>query len=92
MKLTTTMHCKATVSSKGQLVIPRKLREILGIHAGLELLLSIRKDGVMEIKPVERSIDMFFGSCKRSNESSMSISEMDDAIEKAVMSNESQHD
>jgi AbrB family looped-hinge helix DNA binding protein len=88
MKATNTIHSKAIVSSKGQVVIPRKLREMLGIHAGLELVLNVRKDGVIEMKPSERTIDMFFGRCKRSNESSMSISEMDDAIAKAAMNNE----
>ena len=75
---------KAIVSSKGQVVIPHVLRMKLGIHAGNELLFTVRFDGVIEIKPIKQSIDLFFGCCKRINEKPMSIKEMDDAIMKAV--------
>ena len=85
-------HSKVIISSKGQVVIPRKFRELLGIHAGLELLLKVRKDGVIEMKPSERSIDMFFGRCKREKEATMSIADMDEAIESAVIENERKND
>ncbi|HLB57538.1 MAG TPA: AbrB/MazE/SpoVT family DNA-binding domain-containing protein [Gammaproteobacteria bacterium] len=75
---------KAIVSSKGQVVIPHALRIKLGIHSGNELLFTIRVDGVIEIIPVKRSIEMLFGCCKRDNESPMSIRDMDDAIMTAV--------
>jgi AbrB family looped-hinge helix DNA binding protein len=78
------MRQKAIVSSKGQVVIPRSVREKLGIHAGNELIFKIRLDGVLEIKPQARSIDMFFGRCKRKNEKTMSIEDMDAAIMQAV--------
>ncbi len=75
---------KAVVSSKGQVVIPHALRIKLGIHAGNELLFTIRLDGVVEMKPIKQSIEMFFGCCKRDHEKPMTIREMDDAIMKAV--------
>lgn len=83
-----TMHSKAIVSSKGQVVIPRKVREMLGIRAGRELSLNVRQDGVIEMKPVTRTIDMLFGCCKRKGEKAMSIEEMDEAIAQAVMEND----
>ncbi len=84
MKSAIAMNSKAIVSSKGQVVIPRILREKLGIHAGNELLFSARKDGILEVKPVERSIEMFFGRCKQVAEPPMSIEDMDAAIMAAV--------
>lgn len=84
MKSAMLLSDKAIVSSKGQVVIPYALRIKLGIHAGNELLFTVRLDGVMEIKPVKRSIEMLFGCCKREHESPMSIRDMDDAIMKAV--------
>lgn len=75
---------KAVISSKGQVVIPHALRVKLGIHAGNELLFTIRADGVIEIIPVKRSIEVLFGCCKRGHEKPMSVRDMDDAIKKAV--------
>lgn len=75
---------KAVVSSKGQVVIPHALRTLLGIHAGNELLFIVRQNGVLEVMPVKRSIEMLFGCCKRTHEKSMSVRDMDKAIMKAV--------
>lgn len=84
MKSAMTTHNKAVVSSKGQIVIPKLLRQQLGIHAGNELLFTARPDGIIEIKPMERSIEMFFGRCKGETEAPMSVEEMDTAIMEAV--------
>ncbi len=82
---------KASVSSKGQIVIPKVLREQLGIHAGHELLFNVRiGDKVIELKTLDRSIDMFFGRCKRGKGKPMSVKEMDDAIMSAVSENDDQ--
>lgn len=83
MKSAITANNKAIVSSKGQVVIPKMLRKKLGIHAGNELLFKVRHDGVIEIKLAGRSLDAFFGRCKR-NEAPMSIEDMDKAIMQAV--------
>lgn len=82
-----TSYTKATVSSKGQIVIPRSLREKLGIHEGQEFTFTVRVDGVLEMRPLARSIDQFFGRCKQLNKPTMSVSDMDKAIEQAVMEN-----
>lgn len=84
MRSAATINNKAIVSSKGQVVIPKVLREKMGIHTGNELLFKVRPDGIIEIRPVERSIEMFFGRCKRKASTAMSIAEMDKAIEQAV--------
>lgn len=84
MKPALLLSDKAVVSSKGQVVIPHAVRLLLGIHAGNELLFTVRKNGVIEVVPVKRSIEMLFGCCKRSREKTMSVREMDDAIMKAV--------
>jgi AbrB family looped-hinge helix DNA binding protein len=89
MKSSITTNNKAIVSSKGQVVIPKMLRKKLGIHAGNELLFKACSDGVIEVKTVERSIEMFFGRCKQVNASAMSIEEMDESIMRAVSENNS---
>jgi AbrB family looped-hinge helix DNA binding protein len=84
MKSAVLLSDKAVISSKGQVVIPYALRLKLGIHAGNELLFTIRADGVVEMIPIKRSIEMLFGCCKRDREKPMSVQDMDDAIMKAV--------
>lgn len=79
---------KATVSSKGQVVIPSSLRKALGIHSGTELVFSVHDD-VLEARPVKRSIELFFGCCKQKGEPSLSIPEIDEAIQKAVAEEDS---
>jgi AbrB family looped-hinge helix DNA binding protein len=88
MKSAITLNGKAVVSSKGQVVIPKEVRERLGIHAGHELLFTVKEDGTMEVKPMSRSIDMFFGRCERAGEAAMSTEEIDAAITQAVIEND----
>lgn len=89
MKSAMITNNKAIVSSKGQVVIPKILREKFGIHAGNELLFKARSDGVIEMKPVGRSIEMFFGRCKQASKTPMSVKEMDEAIMQAVSEEDS---
>jgi AbrB family looped-hinge helix DNA binding protein len=82
------MNVKATLSSKGQVVIPRPLREALGLHAGSELVFEMHKNGVLEVKPLKRTIESFLGRCKRSGKQPLSIEDMDEAIGRAVINND----
>lgn len=88
MKNVITLNNKAIVSSKARVVISKKLRKKLGIHAGNELLFNVRVDGVIEVRQLERSMDMFCGRCKQVNEPPMSIEDMDKAIMQVVIKDE----
>ena len=40
------------ITSKGQIVIPKKVRKMLGIEAGTKLILEIKdKDLILKVKP-----------------------------------------
>ena len=45
----------ATVTSKGQITLPRAVREALGLEAGAEVEFDIRPDGVRLRRRVSRS-------------------------------------
>lgn len=83
------MQTKITVSSKGQVIIPRAIRSKLGLHLGSELSLRLRKDKVLELQPVRRSLKDFFGKGKPyvQNEK-LSLLDIDQAIGEAVIQND----
>ena len=41
----------ATMTSKGQITIPKEVRETLGLQTGHRLSFQVREDGVMELRP-----------------------------------------
>ncbi|MBW8873998.1 MAG: AbrB/MazE/SpoVT family DNA-binding domain-containing protein [Acidobacteria bacterium] len=41
----------ATVTSKGQITIPKEVRDSLGLEAGHRVSFQVREDGVVELRP-----------------------------------------
>lgn len=82
---------KAVVSTKGQVVIPKAIREKLSIRSGNELLFEITANNEIYIKPLKSNIDSLFGCCKTSD-NTMSIADIDAAIAEAVMQNNVDHE
>lgn len=81
------MNAKAILSSKGQVVIPKNMRNQLGLHSGSEFAISVKKRGVIELKPIARNIKDFFGKGK-SCSGLESTHDIDDLITQAVIEND----
>lgn len=47
----------ATVSSKGQVTIPKRIRDKLGIEAGTELEFAVEDDGSIRVRPKQPAMD-----------------------------------
>lgn len=56
------------MSSKGQIVIPRKACDALGVHAGTEFIISIDKGGY-RLVPKKKTMEEFFKLCDEMNTS-----------------------
>jgi len=83
------MDIRMTVSSKVQVVIPKFLRNMLGLHSGSELIVHLRQDKVLELQPVQRNIREFFGKgAHRIKGKKMSLADIDTAIAQAVTDND----
>lgn len=82
------MDTKAIVSAKGQIVIPKMMREMMGIHYGSELIINLRKDDVLEVRQVKKELSNFFGLGKRKiKEHGLDDSrvDIDEAIAQAIV-------
>lgn len=47
----------ATITSKGQVTIPKEIRERLGLEAGQEVEFVLADDGTVEVRPKEPALE-----------------------------------
>ncbi|MFQ5746803.1 MAG: AbrB/MazE/SpoVT family DNA-binding domain-containing protein [Gemmatimonadota bacterium] len=50
------MATTVKMSRKHQIVVPREARETLGLRPGVRLLVSVRPDGVIEMRPAPQDL------------------------------------
>lgn len=75
---------KATVTSKGQVTIPQKVREDLGLSEGDRLDFVRLADGNYAIVPAKGSICDLEGILKRPGRSVLTIEQIQEAIERGA--------
>ena len=68
----------ATVTSKGQVTIPKPVREALEIHAGDRLSFNVRADGTLEVHLVTGDLRKLQGMLEAPKP--VSLDDMDSAI------------
>ena len=51
-----------TLSTKGQLVLPRSIRTAAGLHPGSTLTVTLGADGTITVRPVRGKLEAFFNS------------------------------
>jgi AbrB family looped-hinge helix DNA binding protein len=73
----------ATVTSKGQITIPKEIRETVGLQAGHRVSFEIREDGVVEMHPETVDLMSLCGIIKPAVRG-VTLEAMDDAIRRAV--------
>lgn len=54
-----------TISSKGQIAIPKEFRVAAGLEAGTKIILECLPDGTLELHPLHYSIHEVFGLGKK---------------------------
>ena len=47
----------ATITSKGQVTIPKRIRDELGLDAGTEVEFVLEKDGTIRVRPKRPAMD-----------------------------------
>lgn len=48
------------LSSKGQVVIPKELRNSANLHEGEKMLIRVREDNVIELVPLKKDVEELF--------------------------------
>jgi len=70
----------ATVTSKGQVTLPQKVREALRIHPGDRIDFVVDEDGEVRLKAGEVDVSALRGLLRRPGRRPVTLEAMEDAI------------
>lgn len=71
---------KSTVTTKGQITIPKEIRDKAMIHEGTQIDFQIQNDGKILIIPIQRHFKQLKGIIKSRRKKAVTLSEMKKAI------------
>lgn len=74
---------RATLTSKGQITLPREVREALGLRPGDRVDFRVREDGTVTVEPEAVSFLSLFGMLNP-RVRGVTVEGMDEAIRKAA--------
>jgi AbrB family looped-hinge helix DNA binding protein len=66
----------ATITSKGQVTIPKRIRDELGLTAGMEIEFIVEEDGTIRVQPKEPALQRLRTVKERLAEHEVDIEEM----------------
>jgi AbrB family looped-hinge helix DNA binding protein len=70
----------ATLTTKGQITIPKEVREHLGVDTGDRLNFVVQPDGTVIVQPLTRHVRELAGLLRRPRQRPVSIAQMDEGI------------
>jgi AbrB family looped-hinge helix DNA binding protein len=70
----------ATLTTKGQVTIPKKVRDSLQLHTGdkIEIIVTDNQEAI--IRPISKKVDDIFGKLYKPGRKAISLEAMDAAI------------
>ncbi|CAN5815321.1 AbrB/MazE/SpoVT family DNA-binding domain-containing protein [soil metagenome] len=74
----------ATLTSKGQVTLPKEIRDALKLSSGAKLDFSLQADGSVNIRPMQNSVASLFGILKRPGGKAFSIEEQKASVGRAL--------
>jgi AbrB family looped-hinge helix DNA binding protein len=78
---------QATLTSKGQITIPKTIRDALRLDAGGKVEFLVLQDGDVLLHPITKTADDVFGRLYQPGRPSISVAEMDEGIRTKVRVN-----
>jgi AbrB family looped-hinge helix DNA binding protein len=73
-----------TVTDKGQLTVPKTIRDQFGIEPGSKLDFEPQADGTLRVRVLTRGAGNLFGLLQRTGARAKTVEEMDAGIAEAV--------
>ena len=73
-----------TITNKGQITIPKVVRDSLGLHPGDKLEFVITENGEAICRPVTKKVDDVFGRLSKPGRKPVSIEDMDAVIKQKM--------
>jgi len=74
----------ATLTTKGQVTIPKDVREHLGVDTGDRLSFVVQPDGTVLVTPLTRHVRELDGLLRRPGRRGVSIEEMNEGVAKRM--------
>lgn len=74
----------ASVSEKGQLTLPKRIRDQMGILPGSRLDLQLQPDGTLQVRVLARGSESLFGLLAAPGQPALTLEQLDDAVTEAV--------
>ena len=74
----------ATLTTKGQVTIPKEIRETLKLHSGDKIEIIVTEKGEAIIRPISKKVDEIFCKLHRSGRKIVTLEAMDDAVGKRM--------
>lgn len=71
---------QAKLTSKGQITLPKKIREKLGLYAGDQVCFIINQEGKIILTTQDRGLDQVFGMFSHKKRGKTTLEDMDRAI------------
>lgn len=73
-----------TLTSKGQITIPKNVRDTIGLHTGDKIEFVITEKNEVLLRPITKKADDVFGVLHRAGKEPVTIEQMDAAIKTKV--------
>ncbi len=70
----------ATLTTKGQVTIPKKIRDSLKLHTGDKIEFIVTENREAVIRPVSKKVDEIYCKLHRNGQKAVSLEEIDNAI------------
>ena len=70
----------AKITTKGQVTIPKNIRESLHLHTGDKIEIFLNDQGEAIIRPISKKVDDMFGILNNPKQKAVSIEDMNEGI------------
>jgi antitoxin PrlF len=70
----------ATLTTKGQITIPKSVRDSLHLHSGDKIAFVLHGDSEAVLKPITKSVDDVFGKLHDPSQPRHTVAEMNEAV------------